>query len=242
MENKTGKPAYQFGRYFKYAIGEILLVVIGILIALQINNWNESQKEERLKKNYYHQLLADFEIDNNYATERISLIESEIKLIDDYNNIYSKPNLSITKIFENILKNNFYSISLEYKTSTIETLINTGEIKIFNPRLRDLLTQYNKRKIESLSTYTSNKSSLADILQEAALRGGSVFQKKKYLNQTPLNQLINIENKYPDMYIALEAYFIWKHDIFNYSISNLNQNIGKSKEIIEIIKTELKQK
>ena len=37
MENKTGK-------YFKYAIGEIVLVVIGILIALQINNWNERRK------------------------------------------------------------------------------------------------------------------------------------------------------------------------------------------------------
>ena len=38
MENKTGK-------YFKYALGEIILVVIGILIALQINNWNEDRKE-----------------------------------------------------------------------------------------------------------------------------------------------------------------------------------------------------
>ena len=37
---KTGKPALATGRYFKYAIGEIILVVIGILIALQINNWN----------------------------------------------------------------------------------------------------------------------------------------------------------------------------------------------------------
>ena len=37
LENKTSK-------YFKYAIGEIVLVVIGILIALQINNWNENQK------------------------------------------------------------------------------------------------------------------------------------------------------------------------------------------------------
>jgi hypothetical protein len=37
MENKTGK-------YFKYAIGEIVLVVIGILIALSINNWNEKRK------------------------------------------------------------------------------------------------------------------------------------------------------------------------------------------------------
>ena len=39
MENKTGK-------YFKYAIGEIILVVIGILIALQINNWNELRKQK----------------------------------------------------------------------------------------------------------------------------------------------------------------------------------------------------
>ena len=37
MENKTSK-------YLKYAIGEIVLVVIGILIALQINNWNEDRK------------------------------------------------------------------------------------------------------------------------------------------------------------------------------------------------------
>jgi hypothetical protein len=40
-KNKTGK-------YFKYAIGEIILVVIGILIALQINNWNEKKTNKRL--------------------------------------------------------------------------------------------------------------------------------------------------------------------------------------------------
>jgi len=39
---ETGKT----GRYFKYAIGEIVLVVIGILIALSINNWNEKQVEK----------------------------------------------------------------------------------------------------------------------------------------------------------------------------------------------------
>ena len=47
MENKTGK-------YFKYAIGEIILVVIGILIALQINNWNTNKANE---KQAYSQLL-----------------------------------------------------------------------------------------------------------------------------------------------------------------------------------------
>ncbi|MDA9089574.1 DUF6090 family protein [Maribacter arcticus] len=34
-------------KYFKYAIGEIVLVVIGILIALSINNWNDARKESR---------------------------------------------------------------------------------------------------------------------------------------------------------------------------------------------------
>ena len=52
MENKTGK-------YFKYAIGEIVLVVIGILIALQINTWNENRKSKDIVKNYYVQILQD---------------------------------------------------------------------------------------------------------------------------------------------------------------------------------------
>lgn len=44
MKNQLGEPALPVSRYLKYAIGEIILVVIGILIALQINNWNEARK------------------------------------------------------------------------------------------------------------------------------------------------------------------------------------------------------
>ena len=51
------------GKYFKYAIGEILLVVIGILIALQINNWNELRKEKKLEQDYYCKLLEDVQQD-----------------------------------------------------------------------------------------------------------------------------------------------------------------------------------
>ena len=54
MENKTGK-------YFKYAIGEIILVVIGILIALSINNWNENRKLEVKSYNYLQRLKEDIE-------------------------------------------------------------------------------------------------------------------------------------------------------------------------------------
>jgi bacteriorhodopsin len=45
-------------KYLWYAIGEIALVVIGILIALQINNWNESKKQEKNKNTIYKKKAA----------------------------------------------------------------------------------------------------------------------------------------------------------------------------------------
>jgi hypothetical protein len=56
MENKTGK-------YLKYAIGEIVLVVIGILIALQINNWNNQRIEENKQTIIFKRVLSDVEND-----------------------------------------------------------------------------------------------------------------------------------------------------------------------------------
>jgi hypothetical protein len=56
-ENKTG-------RYFKYAIGEIILVVIGILIALQINNWNQGRKEAALEQRYLKNLVEELKKDS----------------------------------------------------------------------------------------------------------------------------------------------------------------------------------
>jgi hypothetical protein len=64
-EGKTGK-------YFKYAIGEIVLVVVGILIALSINNWNEKRKEKNQSIFYHEQLINDLQI-------VISSLEDDIK-------------------------------------------------------------------------------------------------------------------------------------------------------------------
>lgn len=57
MENKTGK-------YLKYAIGEIVLVVIGILIALQINNWNTKKNNNHLEKRYLKNLTKELKKDS----------------------------------------------------------------------------------------------------------------------------------------------------------------------------------
>jgi hypothetical protein len=59
----------KMGKYFKYAIGEILLVVIGILIALQINNWNERKKEQAFEKEILQQIRA------NLLKDKITLKE-----------------------------------------------------------------------------------------------------------------------------------------------------------------------
>ena len=51
-EGKTSK-------YFKYAIGEIILVVIGILIALSVNNWSQDNKDRKLGEDYLLRIHRD---------------------------------------------------------------------------------------------------------------------------------------------------------------------------------------
>jgi len=72
MENKTSK-------YFKYAIGEIVLVVIGILIALQINMWNEGRKARANEIKLIKGLMADAKADSIFYTSRVELFASQIE-------------------------------------------------------------------------------------------------------------------------------------------------------------------
>ncbi len=65
----------QMGKYFKYAIGEILLVVIGILIALQINNWNENRKLRNSEQVLLLQLKQEFESNLEQLNQKIEMRE-----------------------------------------------------------------------------------------------------------------------------------------------------------------------
>lgn len=70
----------KIGKYLQYAIGEIILVVIGILIALQINNWNEKQKELALENTYYCRILDDFKLDKQLIEQSYVQVNQKIKL------------------------------------------------------------------------------------------------------------------------------------------------------------------
>jgi len=80
--------------YLKYAIGEIVLVVIGILIALQINNWNENKKLYKTTQIYYQQLLKDLSSDKTYISEKIAMYNDRTSRYNAYKEIFKKPNLS----------------------------------------------------------------------------------------------------------------------------------------------------
>lgn len=74
MEHKTSK-------YFKYAIGEIVLVVIGILIALQINNWNEGRKDEKRAKELIEKLKVEISEIVNYLKYSNEGIEHQLSYL-----------------------------------------------------------------------------------------------------------------------------------------------------------------
>ena len=74
-KNKTGK-------YFKYAIGEIILVVIGILIALQINNWNENQQLKQVERTSLNALLSEFK-ENKISIQKCLYDIKERRLFGD---------------------------------------------------------------------------------------------------------------------------------------------------------------
>lgn len=91
-ENKTAK-------YLKYAIGEIVLVMIGILLALQVNNWNQNANEQYKIKEYAVSLIQDLESDikmigqikqqNEEIIDRIDSLSrySQNRRIEDFSNL-----------------------------------------------------------------------------------------------------------------------------------------------------------
>ena len=132
MENKTSK-------YLKYAIGEIVLVMIGILLALQVNNWNESRKT-RAKE---IEILKDFQIS----------LQFEIIQIDSVISQSNRAKASIKNVLNHLENDLPYSDSLDYEffntacvffseglnSGVYETLKSTGFNLISNKEIRDLI-------------------------------------------------------------------------------------------------------
>jgi len=130
--------------YLKYAIGEIVLVVIGILIALQINNWNE------IRKTNLEEQRALLNIQNDFSKNKVLLkdliettkesINSGIKILN-YTGNKDKPK---TENEFNVLLNAVFDHDPYYpQNGFLDDLLNSGKLGIFNNvELRNLLSSW----------------------------------------------------------------------------------------------------
>ena len=129
----------KFKRYFLYAFGEILLLVMGILLALQINNWNQ---ENKIKKRSTETLLA---LKSSFLIDLADLEESKF--------YYNRSKKSMSVILESIDKDLPYNDSLkvhffhttfvfgtnELNPSVYESLKSNGINTLLNKEIRDQL-------------------------------------------------------------------------------------------------------
>lgn len=144
-------------KYVQYAIGEIILVVIGILIALQINNWNEERREQKQLKGY---LTA---IQKNLQTDKVS--------ITIINNRYKEANRNAQTFMQNLLSETYTREALvqsvivlgeQYLTvdaSGFESLKNSGYIsKLQGTSLENALFKYYNytKEIREIETSYNN--------------------------------------------------------------------------------------
>ncbi len=133
-KNKTGK-------YLKYAIGEIVLVVIGILIALSINNWNEDRKKQYKGKEYVTEIYKDVKKDVLKINEIIEKLETnKIKSRAVLKILESKDKyIADSSLFVNNILNTSGVLDVRRQNRTWDELRSSGQIALINSDSLDYL-------------------------------------------------------------------------------------------------------
>ena len=179
-KNKTRK-------YFKYAIGEIILVVIGILIALQINNWNESRKEKEIENRYISNILTDLKDQNASIDIQLTSEQEYFKASGQIIKNYQKNNALV-------IDNTFYSLATkitERKTfvitdPTFTDLISSGNINILkNVENKNRLIKY-YQELERIEKIIQNNNSL--LVDQNYL---SVYNKIGYFFESEFEEMFS---------------------------------------------------
>lgn len=209
-------------RYFKYAIGEIVLVVIGILIALQINNWNQERLEAIEEQKILKNLKIDFENNNKILESAIVETKEGIHFCLEmlkYTGNKSKP--STAREFDSILNRVFVTPGYFPVNGTLEEIMNSGKLGILrNEDLRKLLSVW-PAIIETVQSRYEATNDNEDFLNHYMLQYGNwlnadevtaetrsiVFPKSGFEtdNRNLLNDL-QFENLIENVAIGLDNY------------------------------------
>lgn len=228
----------KFSKYLLYAVGEILLVVIGILIALQVNSWNENQKAEIVKQIYYKQLIIDLEQQKKHVLEQIAFLDSNVKNYDSYVADFEKADWSITEILQEIGKlNGQETKTLILSSNTLETLKQTGEIKLIPVSLRNELIEL-ERLINYIGQLESRHVSMfIENINKATIQGYSPIIMR-YINKPEIMVPFD-DDLWKKLILIVEDSFYWKASNEKGRIAILNNILDKFDLIEKKIQLEL---
>jgi len=219
---ETGKT----GKYFKYAIGEIVLVVIGILIALSINNWNEN----RLKRNAEIQFYKNT---SQQLSDDIESIESQI----EYTNLYfNQFNYAIKVIGDNdrSKKDSLGSIAInltkysdfDRQGNIYETAVNSGDVKL----LKNNNIINGLRKLEETYIY---------INRMETIHFDALMSMIPDLNQVIRFSPTKVENEEMLYNYQFQNLFVLSLKIMDEKLTIYNRGINEIETLLKLMNTEI---
>ena len=231
-EGKTGK-------YLKYAIGEIILVVIGILIALQINNWNEEKKNQKLVSNILYDLMSDLKKDSIDLAHHVKYSEQEL----------SKHNLIIerarnkdatldTLVF--LGKNEFqphWVAPLNYNSTTFQSIKSSGKLEFLSDSIKkEIIVFYNK-----IGYYESILNDLNAQYRRSLHEFSQHFILNKGLDYEYLARTISWENiDKKEFALKFDALLSLRKLLWDYYYESLKKQQKRNESVMKLIKKELK--
>ena len=138
-KNKTGK-------YIKYAIGEILLVIIGILIALQINNWNDNRIERKELNSSLHSMIDELNQNIQFLEDEKEDKQKRLLAIESFKNIVD---------FSQDQKHIVFTVSDEIKSKEFNTIYKSlkdeNKIRLIQSQeLRNQITTFYEYELASI--------------------------------------------------------------------------------------------
>lgn len=140
----------KFSKYLLYAIGEIVLVVIGILIALSINNWNENRKEITQEQKILKAIYSDFSFNQLEIDQNIEETKRTVAGTDRALELFQRANKDINMATaDNALRTLMSFSTFHPSEGALNDLINAGHLNIIkNDSLRDKLSNWNSLVVD----------------------------------------------------------------------------------------------
>jgi len=195
----------RIAKYLLYALGEIVLVVIGILIALQLNNLNDQRKSREVVRLYYEQLLQDLDSDYKFIKETTLHYDSNRVKLEQYKSSFKENDIPPIQLLGHIGELSWLMRDIRFGSYTIGTLQNTGDIALIPPDIRERLIRFKTFQEQVVLSSSKNSDSVVEMANYATRFFGGSDLVQRMQNQPRLLAYTFQEERQIQILIALEA-------------------------------------